>query len=96
MPFSEEHWETMEGLLGTNEYIFTLFLNCQKKVFCLQHHTSYFDKHTPELDYWLNYWHTCGNKGTSGFTSNTLLVAKLDQLVVEIVYRYNKNNDREG
>ena len=24
--------------------------------------------------YWLNYWLTSGNKGMSGFTSNTLLI----------------------
>ena len=28
---------------------------------------------------WFNSWHTCANKGTSGFTSNTLLIPKQDQ-----------------
>ena len=30
--------------------------------------------------YWLNYWQTCANKGTSSFTSNTLLVLKKDKV----------------
>ena len=30
------------------------------------------------------------------FTSNTLLIPKQDQLIVWIVYRYNKNNERKG
>ena len=32
--------------------------------------------------YWLNYWHTSGNKGTSGFTSNTLLMRIQQMLLV--------------
>ena len=28
--------------------------------------------------------------------SNTLLILKQDQLMVKIVYRFNKNNERKG
>ena len=36
------------------------------------------------------------NKVKCGFMSNTLLISKKDQLVVEIVYRLNKSNERKG
>ena len=29
---------------------------------------------TKKEEYWFNYWDTSCNKGTSGFTSNTLLI----------------------
>ena len=32
----------------------------------------------------------------SGFTSNTLLTPKQDQLMASLVYRFNKNNERKG
>ena len=36
------------------------------------------------------------DKGTSCFTSNTLLIPKQDPLMVYIAYKFNKNNERKG
>ena len=36
------------------------------------------------------------NKGMSGLKLNTLLILKQDLLMVYIVYRFNKNNERKG
>ena len=40
------------------------------------------------LNYWLNSWNILISKGTSGFTSNTLLIRFPIMLSVYIVYRY--------
>ena len=41
-------------------------------------HTSRKDIHPK---YWLNLWHTSCNKGTSGFTTNTLLI-RIQQILL--------------
>ena len=35
------------------------------------------------------------NKGTSGFTYNTLLIPKKNLFLANIVYSFNKNNEKE-
>ena len=45
-------------------------------------------------EHWLNYWHTSSNKGTSGFTSITLLMIK--NLYDCNCTRYNSSPTDEG
>ena len=53
---------------------FLLFLlEFDKPLFCCTH--IVWDSSVVSTDnHWLNYWHTSCNKGTSGFTPNTLLI----------------------
>ena len=46
------------------------------------------------LIYWLIHWHILVSKGTSGFTSNIILILLQDLFMVYIVNRLNKNSER--